>query len=32
MLDKNKDGKLTSDEVESKPRIKALFERRARRK
>jgi Ca2+-binding EF-hand superfamily protein len=27
MLDKNKDGKLTSDEVEGRPRIKALFER-----
>jgi Ca2+-binding EF-hand superfamily protein len=26
-LDKNKDGKLTSDEVESTPRIKALFDR-----
>ena len=27
MLDKNKDGKLSSDEMESKPRVKALFER-----
>jgi Ca2+-binding EF-hand superfamily protein len=27
MLDKNKDGKLTADEVENRPRIKALFER-----
>jgi Ca2+-binding EF-hand superfamily protein len=27
MLDKNKDGKLTADEVEKRPRIKALFER-----
>jgi Ca2+-binding EF-hand superfamily protein len=26
-LDKNKDGKLTSDEVEDRPRIKALFDR-----
>lgn len=26
-LDKNKDGKLTADEVENRPRIKALFER-----
>src|SRR5580704_8651179 len=27
MLDKNKDGKLTADEVENRPRIKALFAR-----
>ncbi len=27
MLDKNKDGKLTRDEVEGRPRIKALFDR-----
>ena len=27
MLDKNKDGKLTADEVESRPRIKAVFDR-----
>ncbi|HEV8002973.1 MAG TPA: EF-hand domain-containing protein, partial [Planctomycetaceae bacterium] len=27
MLDKNKDGKLTADEVENRPRIKALFDR-----
>src|SRR5579862_7382365 len=26
-LDKNKDGKLTRDEVENRPRIKALFDR-----
>jgi Ca2+-binding EF-hand superfamily protein len=29
-LDKNKDGKLTSDEVESRPRIKALFDRQGK--
>jgi Ca2+-binding EF-hand superfamily protein len=29
-LDKNKDGKLTSDEVEKRPRIKALFDRQGK--
>jgi Ca2+-binding EF-hand superfamily protein len=29
-LDKNKDGKLTSDEVADRPRIKALFDRRGK--
>lgn len=29
-LDKNKDGKLTSDEVENRPRIKALFDRQGK--